>query len=101
MNLVIYRCKTACVGRRLFQIGQILTLQQELYRSGLPWNARDKTQALQSHDHLVDRGWGGLEVALKIGFGWWLPIQLGVVVDEGEILTLFCSIRHLGFNGIW
>jgi len=40
-------------------------------------------------------GWrGGLEITLHIGFCRWGTIDLGVVVDEGQILTLFPGVRR-------
>lgn len=39
-------------------------------------------------------GRGHLEVALDVGFGRWLAVDLGVEVDEGEVLTC-ASVKRL------
>ena len=63
---------------------------KEANGSGLPRGSFDEAVALQGLDHIVNRGRGNLEVTLQVRLRRRLAVDLGVVVDEGQILTLFC-----------
>ena len=39
----------------------------------------------------MDGWWSNPKIPLNIGFGRWAPIYFCVMVDEGQILTLFWS----------
>jgi len=72
----------------LFQSRQVLWLYKETNGSGLPGGFFDEAVALQGLDHFVDRGWGNMEVALQVRLCRSLAVDLGVAVDEAQILTL-------------
>src|SRR5438105_9186049 len=59
--------------------------------AGLPRFSFDEPVALQGLDHIVDRRRGNLEVVLQVRLRWRAAVDLGVVVDECQILTLFCG----------
>jgi hypothetical protein len=59
--------------------------------SRLPGDFFDEAVALQGLDHIVNRGRGNLEVVLQVRLRGSLAVDLGVVVNEGQILTLFCG----------
>ena len=44
--------------------------------------------SFERHDHLVDRGWADLKVALHVGLGGRASEHVRVGVDEGQVLTL-------------
>src|SRR5207253_424055 len=75
----------------LLQARQVLRLYKEANGSGLPRGSFDKAVALQGLDHIVNRGRRNLEVALQVRLRWRAAVDLGVVVDECQILTLFCG----------
>ncbi len=77
--------------RVLLESRQVLRLYKEANGSGLPRGSFDEAVALQGLDHIVDRGRGNLEVALQVRLRGNLAVDLGVGVDEGQILTLFCG----------
>jgi hypothetical protein len=70
-------------------------LYKEASGSGLPRGSFDEAVALQGLDHIVNRGRGNPEIALQVRLRS-LAVDLGVVVDVGQILTLFRrkSRRH-------
>src|SRR5215472_5910508 len=72
----------------LLQSRQVLRLYKEANRSRLPGSSLDKAVALQGLDHIVNRGRGNPEVALQIRLCGSLAVDLGVVVEECQILTL-------------
>ena len=43
---------------------------------------------MEIDDHLMDGGWGGLKMALDIGFGGSLSEDARIDVDEGEVVAL-------------
>ena len=47
--------------------------------------------SFERHDHLVDRGWADLKVALHVGLGWWASEHVRVGIDESQILALLFS----------
>ena len=40
----------------------------------------------------MNGGWRRLKIALDVSFRWRLTVDLGVIVDEGQVLTLFFRI---------
>jgi hypothetical protein len=48
----------------------------------------DEALTLQGEDHLVNGGWGDLEVGLEVTFSRWSAVDLCVGVDECQILPL-------------
>jgi hypothetical protein len=73
----------------LFQLGQVLRVYTKANGSSPPRGSFDEAVALQSLNHIVNRGWGNPEVAFQIRFRGSLAVDLGVVVDKGQILALF------------
>jgi hypothetical protein len=49
----------------------------------------------------MDRRWSAAEVALHVGFGGRLVEQVGIDIDEGQMLALFLSeaMRAVGARG--
>jgi len=69
----------------------VLRLYKEANGSGLPRSSFDEAVALQGLDHFVDGGRRNLEVALQVQLSGSLAVDLGIVIDVGQILTLFCG----------
>ena len=44
--------------------------------------------SFERHDHLVDRGWADLKVALHVGLGGRTSEHVRVGVDESQVLAL-------------
>ena len=44
--------------------------------------------SFERHDHLVDRGWADLKVALHVGLGGGASEHVRVGVDESQVLAL-------------
>lgn len=61
---------------------------EELNGAGSPGLTLDKAFGLQGEHHAVHAWRGDAEVSLHIGFGRWLAVELGIGVDEGEVLAL-------------
>ena len=78
--------------QNLFQSRQECRLYAEANGSGLPRDSFDQAIALQGFDHIVNRGRGNPEVALQVRLRGRPAMDLGVVVDEGQILTLFNGV---------
>ena len=55
----------------------------------------DESHLLQTQNHLMDCRWRHPEIALHVSFCRRTPVDLRVVVDEGEVLTLLGSIGAL------
>ena len=45
--------------------------------------------SFERHDHLVDRGWADLKVALHVGLRRWASEHVRIGVDESQVLALF------------
>lgn len=61
---------------------------EDLDASGDAWLSRDEAVALEAEDHLMDRGWSDAEMALHVGLGRRLAEDVGIDVDEGQVLAL-------------
>jgi len=61
---------------------------EEFDASGDTRLASDQAVSLEGDNHLVNRRWADLEVALHVGFGWGAAEHARVGVDEGEVLAL-------------
>jgi hypothetical protein len=51
----------------------------------------DQTRAVKRKDHLVNRRWSYLEVALEIGLRGRTAMEDGISVDKSQILALLFS----------
>ena len=80
-----------CWTEGLFQSRQDLRLQKKANGTGLTRGSFDEAVALQGLDHIVNRRRRNSEVAFEVRLRRIPAVDLGVVVDEGQILTLFCS----------
>jgi hypothetical protein len=64
--------------------------------SGGSRNSAAKPQLGEPNDHILG-GWrSDSEETLDIGYGWWAFIDLGVCVDESEVLTLLVGEFYSG-----
>ena len=72
-------------------------LNQQAHRAGLAGRFLNQTVALKRLNHLVNRWCRNAEVALKIGFRRGLVVDLRIVINESQVLTLFG--RELGRDG--
>ena len=79
----------SALRRVLLQSRQVLRLYKEANGSGLPRGSFDEAVALQCLDHIVNRRRRNLKVALQVRLCWSLAVDLSVVVNEGQILSLF------------
>ncbi len=61
---------------------------QQLDASGLACAASDEPSAFKLQHHAMDGGRRGAEVALHVGLRGRAPVELGVGVDEGQVLAL-------------
>lgn len=84
-----------------FQEWQVLGRHEDFDAARDPGLSADEASAFEGENHLVD-GWrGDAEVVLHLMFGGWSPMDPGVGVDEGQILSLLgrkaglWSARHL------
>src|SRR5215472_8598205 len=68
---------------------QMLRQHQQPNAAPLARRPLDQAIKLQSLDHLVNRGRGNLEIPLQIGLRGCLAVNLRIVIDEHQILTLF------------
>lgn len=57
-------------------------------RASLSWDPGDEALAFELDDHPMDGRWCDLEEVLHIGFRGGSSIELGVEVDERQVLTL-------------
>src|SRR5262249_30599764 len=64
---------------------------KEANGAGLPRRFLDEPVALQGLDHIVNRRSRNPEVILQVGLRGRAAVNLGVVVNECQILTLFCG----------
>ena len=74
---------------QLLKIRKIPACKQKPDGSSLPGSTLNETVGFKSKDHLVHGGRAHAKVSLHIGLGGRLAVDLAVVVNEGEILTLF------------
>jgi len=70
------------------QIRELLAWDQEAYGTGLPWRSGDQTALLEVQYHLVNRWGRDPEISLHVRLGRRPAVELDVVVDDGEILSL-------------
>ena len=61
---------------------------QDLDASGDARLTLNEAVSLERHDHLMDRWWADLKVALHVGLGGWSSEHVRVGVDEGQVLAL-------------
>ena len=66
----------------------MLWSNEELDASWCAWFSADEAGSLEIDDHLMDGGWGGLKMALDIGFGGSLSEDARIDVDEGQVVAL-------------
>jgi hypothetical protein len=48
----------------------------------------DEAVSFEGDDHLVDRRRADAEVTLDVGFGGWASEDVGVGMDESQVMTL-------------
>ena len=72
----------------------MLGRDQDLNAPGLSRLAADEPSVLELDDHPVDARRRNLEVALQVGLGGRTAVDLGVGVDERQVLAL--QLRELG-----
>ena len=56
------------------------------------------TGCFQGKDHLMNRGRAHAKVSLNVGLGGWSSIELGVVMDERQVLTLTLSEQGMHYR---
>ena len=79
------------------QIGQILTLDEQPDRPAQSGSPFDQAFGFQSEDHLMHGRRGNAKITFHICLRWRSSVDLGVVVDKREVLTLFVGVglrRH-------
>jgi len=85
--------------RRLsLQIRQILTLDEQPDRPAHSGSPFDQAFGFPSEDHLMHGRRGNAKITFHICLCWSSSVDLGVVVDKREVLTLFIGVglrRHL------
>ena len=64
---------------------------QDLDASGDARLTLNEAVSLERHDHLMDRWWADLKVALHVGLGGWASEHVRVGVDESQVLALLFS----------
>jgi len=82
---------------RLLQGRQVFELDKEPDRAGLTRGSFDEAVTLQGLDHAVNRGCRSAEVAFEVGLRGGAAVDLNVVVNIGQILTLL--LGELGRYG--
>jgi len=60
--------------------------------------AFNEATLLEGDEHPMDGRWRDLEVALEVGLGGRLAVDLGVVVDECEVLALLRRVSGTTWN---
>ena len=66
----------------------MLSIEEKSDATRHAWLPFDQPGAMQCKDHLVDRRWRDLEVALEIGLRRRSSMDGGISMDEGQILAL-------------
>lgn len=84
---------------QLLQIRKILACNQKPDGSSLPGSPLDKTVGFQGDDHLVHGRWAHPKVSLHVGLGGRPAVDLAVVVNEDEILSLFVREGFCRYKG--
>jgi hypothetical protein len=79
-----------------FEVRQLRSRQSKPDRACGSWFAINESARRERLDHLVHDGWRDAEELLKIGFGRRPSMDLRVVVDEREILSLLRRERSEG-----
>jgi len=64
-------------------------------RSGLPGRSRDEPARFKCQDHLMNRWRRDSKVLLHFGLRGRATVDFAVVMDEGQVLTLFIRICFL------
>jgi len=82
----------------LVKLRNLLLGDEKTNWPGLPRDSTDQSILFQSQDHLVNRGSCHAEVHLHVAFGRGLVMDLGIAVDEREILSLFGRELHIIFS---
>jgi len=85
----------AGLDHRSDQIGKFLSGQQKSDRASLAGNTFDQPTLFEGHDHSVRRGGRDLEVVCHVVLGGRTPVELGVIVNEREELSLPRRIHWL------
>jgi hypothetical protein len=74
---------------QLLEIRKILACKQKPDGSASSRNPLNEAVGLQGDDHLMHRRWTHPKVPLHVDLGGRLAVDLAVIVNEREILTLF------------
>jgi len=75
----------------LLQVRQLRSREPKRDRARLPSFAVDESACVKRLDHLAHHRRRHAEESLKVCLGRWRAVNLGVVVDEGEVLPLLGS----------
>jgi tRNA-splicing ligase RtcB len=78
---------------RSFQFRKNIRRNQNANAARLARGARDEPPSFKSEDHLMNGRRRDIEVTLHISLGRRTLMNLGVVMDEGEVLTLLARER--------
>ena len=84
---------------QLLQVRKFLSREQEPDGSSLPGSSLNEAVRFQGKDHLVNGWWADTKVSLHVGLGRRTAVDLAVVMNEREILSLFLRegfCRHQG-----
>jgi len=84
---------------KLKQIRYLLTRNQQTDGSSLPRCSLDKPVSFERQDHLVHGRRRDSKVLLHFGLRRWAPVDLAVVVDKRQVLTLLVGIGFLHREG--
>ena len=79
---------------KLTEDREVLGLDQKLDAAWDAGDPPDEVGALEGEHHLMDAGWGDLEVPLDVGFGGRLAEDTSVSVDKGQVLALLDGERE-------
>ena len=56
--------------------------------TGDAWLSADEAVPFEAENHLMDRRRADAEVTLDVGFGGWASEDVGVGMDESQVMTL-------------
>ena len=76
------------VGAGLLERGQVGARHEHAEAPRRAWCPREQAALDEVNHHAVDRGRRDAEEAGDVDLGRWLTVDLGVVIDEGQILAL-------------
>ncbi len=79
------------LSRCSVQIRKLIRRHQDANGAGLPGDPGNQPPFFQGQHHLVDAGRRHPEEPLHVSLAGRLPVNLGVVVDEGQVLSLLVS----------